>query len=59
MKNFIAILITFVPFLIVYTYIIYTKEPNSDINWVYSLINALVLGLSYGLANLYRKSGKK
>ena len=59
MKNFVAILITFVPFLLFYMYIIYSKEPNSGINWMHSLISALVLGLSYSLANVYRKSGKK
>jgi hypothetical protein len=59
MKNFVAILITFVPFLLVYVYIIYSVEPNSGINWMHSLISAVVLGLSYSIANRYRKSGKK
>lgn len=59
MRNFVAVLITFGPFLLIYVYIIYNKEPNSGINWMHSLISAIVLGLSYSLANLYRKNGKK
>lgn len=58
MRNFIAILITFVPFLLLNVYFLYNKEPNSGINWNYSFISAIVLGVSYSFANHYRKNDK-
>ena len=58
-KNFIAILITFVPFFLLNVYLIYNKEPNSGINWFHSVISAIVLAISYSYANYYRKKDKK
>ena len=57
MRNFIAILITFVPILLLNIYFMYNKEPDSDINWNHSFISAIVFLLSYSFANYYRKKG--
>ena len=58
MRNFIAILITFVPILLLNVYFLYDKEPNSGINWYHSIIGAIVFALSYNSANYYRKNDK-
>ena len=58
MRNFIAILITFVPFLLLNLYFMYAKETNSGINWSHSLISAIVFFFSYSFANHYRKNEK-
>jgi uncharacterized membrane protein len=58
MRNFIAILITFVPLLLLNIYFIYNKEPNSNINWYHSFIGAIVFLFSYSFANHYRKNDK-
>jgi hypothetical protein len=58
MRNFIALLITFVPFILLNIYFFYTKEPNTGINWTHSMISAAVLFFSYSFANFYRKNDK-
>lgn len=58
MRNFIALLITFIPVLIVNIYFTYTKEPDSGINWNHSFISGIVLMFSYSFANHYRKNDK-
>jgi hypothetical protein len=58
MKNFIAILITIVPVFLLNAYFIFTKEPNSGVNWTHSLVSAIVLMFSYSFANHYRKNDK-
>jgi hypothetical protein len=58
MRNFIAILITFVPMLLLNVYFLYNKEPNSGVNWNHSFISAVVLAFSYSFANHYRKNEK-
>ncbi|AYN03743.1 hypothetical protein [Flavobacterium sp. 140616W15] len=58
MRNFVAVLITIVPVFLLNMYFIYTKEPNSGMNWNYSFISAVVLMFSYSFANYYRKNDK-
>lgn len=58
MRNFIALLITVVPVLLLNLYFIYTKDQNSEINWNHSIISAIVLLFSYSFANHYRKNDK-
>lgn len=58
MRNFIAILITFAPFLLLNIYFIYNKDSNSGMNLNHSFISALVFMFSYSFANHYRKNDK-
>ncbi len=58
MRNFIAILITFVPVILLNVYFFYSKEQNDGINWNHSFISAIVFAVSYSFANHYRKNEK-
>lgn len=58
MRNFIAILITIVPVFLLNGYFMYTKEPNSGMNWIQWFLGTVVLMFSYSFANYYRKNDK-
>lgn len=58
MRNFIALLITFIPFLLFSLYFITVSEPKNGINWIHSGISGIILAVSYSFANYYRKKAK-